>query len=58
MVSRAGLTEPVYGEAPWEASYELPLNRAHDANVLWIRLDHKEEEQLRVELDPWKFAKD
>lgn len=57
MVSRAGLTEPVYGESPWEASYELPLNEAHGANVLWIRLDHKEKEELRGELDPWKFAK-
>jgi hypothetical protein len=58
MVSRAGLTEPVYGESPWEASYELPLKNARGANVLWIRLDHKEEESLRGELDPWKFAKD
>jgi len=58
MVSRAGLTEPVYGESPWEASYELPLESAHGAKVLWIRLDHKEEEQLRGELDPWKFSKD
>ncbi len=57
VVSRASLTEPVYGETPWEASYELPLKGAHDARVLWIRLDHEEEEQLRLELDPWKFAK-
>ena len=57
MVSRAGLTEPVYGESPWEANYELPLDKAHGANVLWIRLDHEEEERLRGELDPWKFAK-
>jgi len=51
------LTEPVYGGSPWEAIYELPMKRTHGANVLWIRLDHKEEEQLRGELDPWKFAK-
>jgi hypothetical protein len=57
MVSRTGLTEPVYGESPWEASYELLLNRTSGADVLWIRLDHEEDEQLRGELDPWKFAK-
>jgi len=57
IVSRAGLTEPVYGESPWEVSYELPLKKAQGANVLWIRLDHKEEEQLRGQLDPWKFTK-
>jgi len=57
IVARAGLTEPVYGESPWEAGYELPLNRAQGAKVLWIRLDH-EEEELRGELDAWKFAKD
>ena len=57
MVSRAGLTEPIYGDSPWEAIYELPMKRAHSTNVLWIRLEHKEEERLRGELDPWKFAK-
>ena len=57
MVSRAELTEPVYGGSPWEAIYELPMKSAQGANVLWIRLDHNEEEQLRGELDPWKFAK-
>jgi len=34
------------------------LESAYGAKVLWIRLDHKEEEQLRGELDPWKFSKD
>jgi ankyrin repeat protein len=57
IVSRAELTEPVYGESPWEASYEIPLNSADGANVLWIRLDHKDEEQLCGELDPWTFTK-
>jgi hypothetical protein len=56
-VSRAELTEPVYGESPWETTYEISLNSADGASVLWIRLDHKEDEQLRGELDPWKFAK-
>ena len=44
MISRAELTEPVYGEAPWEANYELSLDKADDSNVLWIRLDHKKRE--------------
>jgi hypothetical protein len=58
IVSRARLTEPVYGESPWEAIYELPLNSGDGARVLWIRLDQKDDEQLRGELDPWMFAKD
>ena len=56
-VPRAELSEPVYGEAPWEAVYELSLEKASGANVLWIRLDHPQEERLSGELDPWKFAR-
>jgi len=55
-VPRAELTEPVYEESPWEAIYELHLNKADGARVLWIRLNHKDEQQLRGELDPWEFA--
>ena len=55
-VPRASLTEPVYGESPWEATFELSLQNADGARVLWIRLDH-EDEELRGELDPWQFAK-
>ena len=57
MVSRAELNEPVYGETPWEAIFEFPLNRKAGSRVLWIRLDHPDNERLRGELDPWKFAK-
>ena len=53
---RADLGEPVYGECPWEAIYELPLKKTDIATVLWIRLDH-EDEELRGELDPWQFGK-
>lgn len=53
---RADLSEPVYGESPWEAIYELPLKRTDGAEVLWIRLDH-EDEELRGELDPRQFGK-
>jgi len=56
ILSRADLAEPVYGEAPWEASYELPLSKGDAAKALWIRLDH-EDEALRGELDAWVFAK-
>jgi len=56
-VPRAEVGEPVYGETPWEAVYALSLEKANRANVLWVRLDHPEEERLRAELDPWKFAK-
>jgi hypothetical protein len=56
-VPRAELSEPVYGEAPWEAVYELSLEKASGANVLWIRFDHPEEERLRGKLGPWKFSK-
>jgi hypothetical protein len=56
-VPRAELVEPVYGETPWEAVYELSLEKANGANVLWIRLDHPQEERLRGELDSWKFAR-
>jgi hypothetical protein len=56
-VPRAALVEPVYGETPWEAVYELSLENANGANVLWIRLDHPQEKRLRGELDPWKFAR-
>ena len=55
-VPRASLTEPVYGESPWEATFELSLNKADGASVLWIRLDH-EDAELRGDLDPWQFAK-
>ena len=57
VVPRASLTEKVYGETPWEATYELPLEKARDEQVLWIRLDHDEFEELAGELDPWNFAK-
>lgn len=57
MRPRSELTEPVYGESPWTASYELPLKKSHGFNMLWIRLDHKKEPRLCCELDPWKFAK-
>jgi hypothetical protein len=56
-VPRAELVEPVYGETPWEAVYELSLEKANGAKVLWVRLDHPQEERLRGELDPWKFAR-
>ena len=56
ILSVADLSEPVYGETPWEATYELPLDKADDARALWIRLDH-EDEALRGELDAWEFAK-
>ena len=56
ILSRADLTEPVYGEAPWEASYELPLDKEDAATTLWIRLDH-DDEALSGELDAWVFAK-
>ncbi len=55
ILTRAELTEPVYGEAPWEAHYELPLDEAGAANRLWIRLSH-EDESLSGELDPWDFV--
>lgn len=55
-VSRADLSERVYGESPWEVIYELPLKKADGARVLWIRIDH-EDEELRGELDPWQFGK-
>ncbi|MDJ0918054.1 MAG: hypothetical protein QNJ05_09835 [Woeseiaceae bacterium] len=58
VVARASLTEKVYGETPWEAVYELSLDKAGDEKVLWIRLDHDEYEELAGELDPWRFAKD
>jgi len=57
MRPRSELTEPVYGESPWTAGYELPLKKSHGFNVLWVRLDHKKETRLCGELDPWKFAK-
>lgn len=57
VLSRDALTERVYGEAPWEARYELPLKQSQPARVLWIRLDH-EDAALSGELDPWVFAKD
>lgn len=57
ILSRADLTEPVYGEAPWEAKYELPLDKGDADRALWIRLDH-EDEDLRGELDAWVFARD
>lgn len=53
---RADLTEPVYGETPWEATYELPLEKADATKALWIRLDH-DDETLCAELDAWVFAK-
>ena len=56
-VPRASLTEKVYGEAPWEAIYEHPLDKARDENVLWVRLDHDDYEELAGELDAWTFAK-
>ena len=56
VLSRADLAEPVYGEAPWEATYELPLEKDDAAKALWIRLDH-EDEALCGELDAWVFAK-
>ncbi len=56
ILSRGDLTEPVYGEAPWEAIYELPLVKGDAAKALWIRLDH-DDEALRGELDAWVFAK-
>ncbi|MEO1204669.1 MAG: hypothetical protein AAFX10_18345, partial [Pseudomonadota bacterium] len=33
VLSRDALTEPVYGEAPWEARYELPLKQSQAARV-------------------------
>ncbi|MCH9695234.1 MAG: hypothetical protein K0U72_12060 [Gammaproteobacteria bacterium] len=56
-VLRAGLTEPVYGDSPWEAIYELSLKKEQGANVLWVCLEHETEERLCGELDPWKFTK-
>ena len=57
-VPRAQLQDPVYGETPWEASYEIALKKSDKSNMLWIRIDHAEDEFLRGELDPWKFASD
>jgi hypothetical protein len=56
-VPRAEVREPVYGETPWELSFELALDKSSDADTLWIRLDHAGDERLRGELDAWKFAK-
>ena len=56
-VPRASLTEPLYGEAPWEAIYDLPLSQSGGDKVLWIRLDHDGDE-FSGELDPWQFVKD
>ncbi len=49
--------EAIYGETPWEVTYELPLEKGRDANAVWIRLQH-DDDALCGELDVWVFSKD
>ncbi|MCW8127920.1 hypothetical protein [Microbulbifer halophilus] len=47
------LDEPVYGEAPWEARYELPLTRDTHVDQLQIRIACDQDQTLNGVLDAW-----